>query len=214
MEYSSQNGPNQGLPKIKKEVEEPKKIEQVVSGEVIRRKKSMGKRFSEYFIGGDAKTAARYVFFDVFIPSAKDTIADMMSMGVEKMLFGEVRSTSRRGIVRPGLQNAYTNYTQYSSKGSPRRRDESRGPSRRARAAFDFDEIILPTRFEAEQVIDKLFDLTQRYQQASVRDLYELVGVESNFTDEKYGWTDLRGADINRVKNGYLLELPRPEPLD
>jgi hypothetical protein len=72
----------------------------------------------------------------------------------------------------------------------------------------------LATRVEAEEVIDRLFDVVSRYETATVADLYEMVGVTGNYTDDKWGWTDLRGASVQRVRNGYLLDLPRPEPLD
>jgi hypothetical protein len=85
--------------------------------------------------------------------------------------------------------------------------------SRRARANFDFDEIILPTRVEAEEVIDRMFDLVAKYEMVTVADLYDLVGIQGNYTDEKYGWEDVRGAGVTRVSNGYLLDIPRPEPL-
>jgi hypothetical protein len=67
---------------------------------------------------------------------------------------------------------------------------------------------------EAEEVIKRLDQLVDRYGSASVSDLYDLVGVSSEFTDGKWGWVDLRGADINRIRQGYLLDLPRPEPLN
>ena len=86
--------------------------------------------------------------------------------------------------------------------------------SRRAKATHNFDEIILATRHEAEEVIDRLFDLISRYETATVADLYELVGEDRSYTDDKWGWTDIRGAGVQRVRNGYLLNLPRPEPLD
>ena len=59
-----------------------------------------------------------------------------------------------------------------------------------------------------------LFTLIERYQSATVADLYELVGVQGSYTDDKWGWVDIRGAGITRVRNGYLLDLPRPQPLD
>jgi hypothetical protein len=52
-----------------------------------------------------------------------------------------------------------------------------------------------------------------QYEQATVNDLYELVGVSGNFTDENYGWTDIRGAGITRIRGGYLLDLPKAELL-
>jgi hypothetical protein len=77
----------------------------------------------------------------------------------------------------------------------------------------DFDEIVLSSRREAEDVIDRLFDLVGQYGSATVSDLYELVGLPSTHTDNKWGWEDARGAGVTRVRNGYLLDLPEPEPL-
>lgn len=195
----------------KKEVE-PKKIEQVTVNEVQRRKKPLGKRFTETFVQGEAKGAASYVLYDVLIPAAKDAVADAFSQGIERMLFGEVRSRSRRGA--SAGPTTYTSYGRYSSGPANVRREEPRNISKKARGAHDFDEIILATRPEAEEVIDRLNELLSRYGSASVGDMYELVGITSNYTDEKWGWTDLRGSEIIRVRDGYLLDLPRPDSLD
>ena len=46
---------------------------------------------------------------------------------------------------------------------------------------------------------------------ATVRDLYEMVGIRAAHTDEKYGWVDIRDARVDRVRDGYVLDLPRPE---
>lgn len=195
------------------EKQEPKKIEKIVEGTVVRRKKPLAKRFTETFIGGDMKTVGSYVMFEVLLPAVKDTIADAMSQGVERMLFGEARSTSRRTGARPGTYISYNRMGQ-SSRSYGRREEPSRTPSRRSRATHNFDEIILETRVEAEEVIDRLFDLVSRYDTATVADLYELVGVSGDYTDDKWGWSDIRGAGVERIRNGYLLNLPRPEPLD
>jgi hypothetical protein len=86
--------------------------------------------------------------------------------------------------------------------------------SQRGRAKHDFDEIVLDQRSEAEEVIDRLYDVVNKYEQATVADLYDLVGLSSNHTDHKWGWTDLRGSGVSRIRDGYLLDLPDPEPLD
>ena len=196
--------------------EESKKIESVVVGEVTRRKKPLGKRFAETFTGGNAKGVWSYVLFDVLVPAAKDMFADAVSQGVERMIFGEGRSTSRRTGQRPGGPNSYVSYNRYapSGAGSFRHEEPRTRMSRRGRASHDFDEIILATRVEGEEVIERLFDLVSRYEAATVADLYELVGVSGNYTDDKWGWTDVRGSGVTRVRNGYLLDLPKPEPID
>lgn len=192
---------------------EEKKVQQVVQSEVVRRKKPLGKRFVETFVGGDAKSVWGFVALDVLVPAAKDMFADAVSQGVERMIFGESRSTSRRTGRRPN--EPYISYNRYS--GGRRSTIDNRPRhelSRRARASHDFDEIILATRVEADEVLDRLFDLVSKYESATVADLYDLVGISGSYTDDKWGWLDLRGAGITRVRNGYLLDLPKPEPLD
>lgn len=190
--------------------EPKKKLEQVTAGEVKTRKTPLGKKFKTIFTGGDAKGTANYVLLDVLVPAARDMIADAVSAGVEKMLFGEVRSRSRRGS---GGATGYVAYNKVAS--AIRERDEPRAISRRSRATHDFGEIILNTQVEAEEVIDRLNEQCRQYGQASVADLYDLIGISSNYTDEKWGWTTMIGSDIDRVRGGgYALDLPRTEQLD
>lgn len=198
--------------------EEPKaekKVDKVVESEAIRRKKSLGTRLKETFFGGDTRGVLGYVGEEVLLPAARDMIADAVSQGIERMIYGEAKSSSRRTGSRPDGSGPYISYNRYS--GSKRKRGPSRRGgdiSHRARAAHDFDEIILASRVEAEEVIERLFDLVAKYESATVADLYDLVGITGNYTDDKWGWYDLRGADVRRVRHGYLLDLPRPEPLD
>lgn len=194
---------------------EPKKVTKVTQGEVVRRKKPLGKRFAETFVGGDARGVWGYVVLDVLVPAAKDMVADAFSTGIERMLFGETRGVHRRS--RHGGSSGYVSYNRFSSGSSPYRdgpNDVRRQMSRRGRSQHDFDEIILETRVEAEEVIDNLFELVSQYESATVADLYELVGITGSYTDNKWGWTDIRGAGVTHVRNGYLLDLPRPDLLD
>lgn len=196
--------------------DQSKKIEKIIEGPVVRRKKPLSRKFMETFVGGDATSVWRYVVFEVLVPAGKDAVADAFSQGIERILFGEARSTSRRTGARPGA-NGYVSYNRYSPSGRAQKedpRDRERNPSRRARASHDFDEIILATRAEAEEVISRLFDIVTKYETVSVEDLYELVGVTGrSFMDSKWGWTDLRGASVARISSGYLLDLPQPEPI-
>lgn len=188
--------------------EEKKVIEKVVKTDAIQRKKPLGTRMKDLFFGGDSAGAWDYVQNDVLIPAAKNAMADAISQGFERMIFGEAQSRSRRTGRRPN--EPHISYNSMYDRGSSKRPQLSR----RARASHDFDEIILRTRPEAEEVLDRLFELMSKYELATVADLYAMVGVKADYTDEKWGWLDLRGAEIVRVRAGYLLDLPRPEPID
>lgn len=196
--------------RVPKKAAEPKKVDKVTTGEVITRKKSLGTRFREAFAGNDNRGVMEYVMLDVLVPAAKDMIADAVSMGVERKLFGEVRSSSRRG--RPSSHGSYTSYRRMSDDPRNDRRDP-RSP-RRGRNSIRLDDIVLETRAEAITVIERLYDLIGSYEVATVGDLYDLIGETGDFTDDRYGWTDMRGADVRRVRDGYLLEIPRPQPID
>jgi hypothetical protein len=190
---------------------ENKEIPRVVSGEVVRKRKSLRKQFSETFVAGDLKSSVRFVVMDVMLPAAKDMVVEAGSQGLEKLIFGDSR---RRGSTTPQSgPTGFVNYTRYAMGSASRMTSPQRALSRQARARFDFDDIVLESRSEAEEVIDRLFDLVSRYESATVADLYELVGLASAHTDQKWGWTDVRGAGVSRVRGGYLLDLPEPEPL-
>lgn len=188
---------------------EEKNVRRVTSSEPIRRKKGLGKQFKSTFFGGDAKTAFQYVIFGVLIPAAKDALAEAGAQGIEKLIFGDTRKQ------RSGPVSGPTGYVQYNryNMGARDHGPPGRQLSRRARAQHAFDEIVLTSRQEAEDVIDRLFDLVGQYGAASVADLYDLVGAQATHTDHKWGWEDLQGAGVSRVRGGFLLDLPDPEPL-
>ena len=122
-------------------------------------------------------------------------------------------SRRRSGPTPPASgPTGYVSYNRYSM--GNRQSSSQRALSRQGRSRHDFDEIVLEARAEAEEVIDRLFEVVSRYGTATVADLYELVGIAGTHTDNKWGWTDLRGAGVSRVRGGFLLDLPEPQPLD
>jgi len=60
-------------------------------------KKSRWGRFLEVFVGGeDAESLGDYIMFDVLVPTIKNTITEIVTNGVEMILFGDERPSSRR----------------------------------------------------------------------------------------------------------------------
>ena len=192
----------------KEEKLEPKKVEKVIKGRVLQKKKSFGKKLVETFIGEDINSVGSYILYDVLIPAAKSTISDMVQGGIEMLLFGERKGSRTK---RDG-NRSFVNYGGMSSSSSYRR--EERYVKPQIRNTHNFDDIVLANRGEAEQVLSHLVDLVIDYGQASVADLYDLVGITSNFTDNKYGWDDLSSASVSRSREGYLLNLPKPITLN
>jgi|SRR3954464_3517466 len=193
-----------------------KNIQRVTSGEPTRRKKSLRKQFTETFIAGDARSSVRYVVLDIMIPAARDMVLDSGLGFLEKLMVGESR---RRGSTPP-LSGA-TGYVDYRRVGGGiasamgnRFVGPQRVANRQSRLAHNFDDIVIESRAEAEMVIDQLMEVVSRYGSATVADLYELVGLPTNHTDNRWGWTNLLGAGVTRIRNGFLLDLPDPHPID
>lgn len=204
-----------GLPgnsnKEKEAGRERPEIIQITKTEVVR-KKPIGRKIKEAFVGDDAQSVGSYVLFDVIIPAAKSLVLDMFTQGLERSLYGDSRGRSRLDRGRGGGVNYQKSY-----KGTAEpigRRDDRRELSHRERSEHNFDDIILSNRGEAEEVLDRLQDLVNDYDVAAVADLYAMIGVTPAFTDHKWGWTSLQGARVDPVRGGYLLVLPRTVQLD
>jgi len=190
--------------------EQKERVGRVAQGQVIRRKKSLGRRAFDMF-GGDARNAGEFIV-TALIEAAKDAVVDGFTGGIERMVFGEASGRRPRraggGMFTSGVQRPHTNYQQPTTIRQPTL-------SPRGRANFQFDEILLESRVEGDEIIATMIERIEQYGAATVRDLYDALGVESKWTEEKYGWTDLGYARVHRARGGgYLLDLPKPEPLE
>lgn len=182
-----------------------KHVEAVAQGKKVSKSKSKARRIAEIFVGGDLKETAEHVRDDVAIPALKNFLYDSLSEGLQRILWGETRNDRRRN-------STHRDYVGYS-----RRARESRpAPQTNARSSRvdrGFDDIVLATRTEAESVLSRMYDLIEHYNMVTVAEFYSLVGISAEFTDENWGWRDLRSANIQHIRDGFRINLPKPEEL-
>lgn len=187
-----------------KETPNTPKVDKIVKGSVVQKKKSLGDRIKNTMTGDDVQSVGSVILFEVLIPALKNMLYDSVNKGSERLLFGDSRPK------KSGSRSSY-------SYGSMYRREEDRPTpyeSTRNRSSHNFDSIVLTERGDAEEVIDSLRMLIEDYNQARVSDLHDLLGTTANTTDDKWGWRDLRNAGISLIRGGYRIDLPRPIPLD
>lgn len=183
-------------------------IKQIASATV--RKKGLGAKFKDTFAGDSAESVGQYILFDILVPRIKDLLFETFTGGLERSLFGSSTRSSR------GRRSSLVDKTDYRGISSSNREREraERDISPRGRANHNFEEILIPTRGEAEQVRDTLLALVDQYDSATVADLYSAVGISTDHTDLKFGWTDLSEMTISPARGGgYILEMPRAETL-
>jgi len=205
------NNSNKGAKaeKVEESREPRKKIKAVVGkGSAIKKKRTVMDKFKESFLG-ESENLGDYVLYDVLVPAFRDTVSDM-GFGIIERLFGTGRSSrgrSNSNIVRDRGKS----YVSYNSNNNPRR--DSRELDRNSRARHDFDNIGFTKKFEAEDVLSHMVDTIADYGEVTVREFYELSGVESDYTDDKYGWTNLRDAYVDRTRDGFIIAFPSTRPL-
>lgn len=201
MDYKSNSHKSKELLENKKEETPDKKVEKVIKGAAKVKKKGGFSKFAGMFLPEDVEDVKSYIFEDIVVPAVKDIILDV----VRGFLGLGSGGSSRRSTTASKVS-----YRRYYD--DARRRDYE--PDRRARSGYDYDDVILDNRGEAEEVLSRMDELISVYGIISVADLYDLVGITGNYTDNKYGWTDIRSASIVRVRDGYLIKMPKALPLN
>ena len=196
-------------PNQTKKPEERKKMAPVVKGPVVQQKPTFFSKFKSSFLG-DGGNVGEFVVYDILVPAFRNTLSDM-GFGLIDMFLGGGRGYGRdrydNRIVRD-RGRSYVSYNSISDRdrgGRYDRRDVDRGE----RARHEFGNIVYTSRGEAEDVLSHLVDLTLEYGEATVAAFYELSNIESNHTDNRYGWTNLRDAYTERVRNGYIIRFPQ-----
>lgn len=184
---------------------EKKEISKIVKGKVRTKPKSGMSKFTDVFIAEDAGSVKSYIVMDVLVPAVKKAISDIVRDGIDMLLYGETKGR------KTSTASSYVSYRDYSRRDDDRDRDRFGGSRRQT--GYNHDDIILETRGEAEEVLTRMDELIETYGNVSVADLYDLIGKPCEYTDNKYGWENIRNAEPIRVRDGYLLKLPKAIPL-
>ena len=172
-------------------------------------KKSAIKEALRTFFAQDLPEIAEHLIIDVAIPAAKNAITDMVTQGIQQLLYGEV--DNRR---RP--TSGYTSYSRSSRdyRGNAyyeSRRTERREP--RQSKPTNVEDLVFDTRGDAVDVIEYIAETIDEYGQVSVADLMSSVGIQPRYTDERWGWTTTDAFELRQIREGWLVSADRPEPL-
>lgn len=190
--------------------DERKKVEKIANGKV--QKPSLWSKVKTNLFSNE-DNIGDYLVFDVFIPAAKNVISDAITGALQMLLYGDNRRPN--GVNRDRGRSTYTSYGRYYDQNDRRVREERRSPRQvNPRAILDYSNVVVDTRREAELVLRQLDDQIAVYGIATQADFYDAIGLDTEYTDNKVGWKDLRNAQIERRRDGYGFILPRPEYID
>ena len=179
-----------------------KKIQKRVSKPAKTKKKGELRKIAEEFIVDDVKNIKTYVITDILIPTIKDTIWDILTNTLDMFLFNGTKDHRKHGKSSPKI--SYRDY--YDSK-------NDRGRNYEIRDRFDYDDLEFDSRGEADAVLTGMLETIDQYGVVSVADMYDMADVTAPYTGNRYGWTSLRNAEVVRVRNAYIIKLPKAKPI-
>ena len=189
------------------EEENVERLEPVVKGKIRVKKPSFFERlYNAVFEQRDAGTVGGYLFKDIVVPTAKRFTYEVVTETLNQILYGghnpnAVRTTGSHVNYRGAYVSNYQRPQQNVISGLD---------------IFEFEKIMIPTRQEAQNVLDEMFDILSRYGLVRVSQFYDLTGhITDNTQANKFGWLDLSGAEVVAAFGGeYYIKLPKPYPLD
>lgn len=187
---------------IQPEKKEP--LQPIIANPVVRKKKSLGKRFAEMLIGDDVQDIGQYILRTAIVPTIQNIICD-----IPQLIFFR-RASPRSGYGWPSdPRGTYTNYSKLSFSQDPTRQTDMYGRPIQEQKNYMFDEIIFRTPEEASMIQTNMLDIIQLYGYVTVAQVNEMMRVKPSFTDYDWGWRNIASSSIQKVREGYLLNLPK-----
>lgn len=155
----------------------------------------------------DMKEVGEYILWDVLVKAIKDVIIDVSHSAIDAVFGdGRRRPSSSYGGTR-GSYRSSIDYTDYN-----RRSSDPRDRSSFGRDSSIYSDPIVDSRGEAEDIMATARDILDKYDFLKVGDLYELCGISTRPQHFKYGWSNIATYNIRRIRDGWLIEMPKIEP--
>lgn len=181
-----------------REEDRREKIEKVTNGTVTQRNGSATDKTFGGLIHATVNDICEYVIYEVLIPTIKRTAYDIICNSAG-MVFGEKNASNKTANAN---RVSYREYYEKKDRPSYLRSDRNVN-------SYSYKDLIFTDRGDAESVLERMYEILERYDAVSIAELFELSGEPSSYTDNKYGWTDLRDARVRPVRGGYIIQLPR-----
>jgi len=196
------------------EVQDRQKLKPVATSATIKQQ-TLGERFKNVFLNVDAKGTAGFVFRGVLVPAARDMVFDAGKEALFRILYPDAAATGRTA---PGHKSGSgpgpkTNYQGMSSGRGAGSMPLSGGKRSEVREQT-LPQYVYGNQAEPERILDTMKELIDRREYVTVADYRELSGYDSNYVDVSWGWVNLMGSQVVKLREGWTLDLPSPVRLN
>jgi len=178
--------------------------------------------FFRRIIADDISNVKDDIVDNILLPTARDVVVNIVTSAIETIIYGSSGSPSRYS--RGGRVN-YSGIYSGGLKSSRvvRLNDDEPRRQRVGQPGLYYQDIVM-SKPEIDDVIWRLSQVEDQYGLTSISDLYDAIGKTigngedpfknvREFTDNQWGWSDISRARAEKVPNGYILRMPRIEPL-
>lgn len=172
-----------------------------LKGEIVKTKKTglqkIASTVSDNLEKNDVKGR---IINDIILP----TILEMVYTGLSGM-FG-IDSAKLRNTTRSVVNTVKS--SDYWNAGN-----NTKEPTKRYRTVYDFDNPVLSMKADAEDFLMNLEGYFDQYRVITVSDIRQLLGQVPTSSDFNYGWRSMNDICIVHVAEGWMIRMPRPEPI-
>lgn len=128
---------------------------------------------------------------ETFTAALKDAVAKKVSEAICDSVY-ERRNRSRQKVTYQRIYNT------------------PRGSDRLNRCLEHCDDLVFKTRKDAENALNTLAEIVEKYGYTTLADLYDIAGVDSpSYAANKYGWLSVDDGKVFRDRDGYYIKLPK-----
>lgn len=174
---------------------------------IDKKKFSFGK-----FFAADAKTVGEHVVESILIPSLQKLLSDSVKGAVDWFIYGAKGKTSSNS--GPGTVSYSRYYQALGNQLYYQNNSQPINPQTTRPGVYSVGEFKFEDRGDAETVLMRMNEAIGRYGMVSVADFYDFIGQRCSFTDQKYGWYDLRAAQVIRYDDGFCIQFPKAQPIE
>lgn len=192
----------------------PKKdIKQVVAaGTISHAQRPASRRFFDFLLAESPKDLGKRIFANTVVPRMKQGFEEAANGFLAGMLWGSgsqrpMPPTVAGTVIRAGG----TQYHQVAPAGTPSALAQAQQQiQHQTTSSGNYQDLLCPTQQIAESILANMYSTLNQYNVVAVADLYEMAGLKPAPSDNSYGWTNIDGARITKERDGFRLELPRP----
>lgn len=185
-----------------------RQVVKVISGTGKKVQKSGLQKIKGSFLSEDMSKVKSFVLTDVILPTLKKGLSDVITKGLDMILYGGDGGGARGGGASSSYGYNQVPYRDYSRDYSQSYGRDYNKPVTSLQPIFDGVELL--SRVDANKLLRQMDVHIRKYGSISAHELYTMVGIPAAYPDYSYGWGTIVGASISPCPGGFRVNLPRP----